>query len=69
MKRLPTRFKSGSKEPQMAFRVLIYSWARFEEEQTERERRGVRNARFEWGKYAEEFFEEDDDEPPPTDFA
>ena len=53
----------------MAFRVLIYSWARFEEEQTERDGRAVRNARFEWGKYAEEFFDEVDDEPAPTDLA
>ena len=53
----------------MAFRVLIYSWARFEEEQTERDRRVVRNARFEWGKYAEEFFDEGDDEPAPIDLT
>ena len=53
----------------MAFRVLIYSWARFEEEQTERDRKAVRNARFEWGKYAEDFFDEDDETPPPTDLV
>ena len=44
-----------------AFRVLIYAWARFEDEQTDKGRRPVRNARLEWGKYAEEFFDEDDD--------
>lgn len=53
----------------MAFRVLVYSWARFEEEQTAGQRRAVRNARYEWGKYAEEFFEDDDETPPPTDLA
>ena len=52
-----------------AFRILIYSWARYEEEQAERPRRQVRNARLEWGKYAEEFFDEDDDSVPPTDLV
>ena len=50
-----------------AFRILIYSWARYEEEQSERDRRRVRDARLEWGKYAEEFFDENDDSVPPTD--
>ena len=44
-----------------AFRVLFYAWARYEDEQTERGRRPVRNARLEWGKYAEEFFDDDED--------
>ena len=65
----PDELQEGLERAAMAFRVLIYSWARFEEEQTERDRRGVRNARFEWGKYAEEFFDEDDDEPSPTDLV
>ena len=52
-----------------AFRILIYSWARYEEEQPERARRGVRDARLEWGKYAEEFFDEDDDAITPTDLV
>ena len=52
-----------------AFRILIYSWARYEEEQTERDRRRVRDARVEWGKCAEEFFDEDDDSVPPTDLV
>ena len=52
-----------------AFRILIYSWARYEDEQPEKPRRGVRNARLEWGKYAEEFFDEDDDSVPPTDLV
>ena len=52
-----------------AFRVLVYSWACYEDEQTERDRRRVRNARVEWGKYAEEFFDEDDGSVPPTDLV
>ena len=52
-----------------AFRVLIYSWARYEEEQTDRARRQVRDARVEWGKYAEEFFDEDDGSIAPTDLV
>lgn len=52
-----------------AFRILIYSWARYEEEQTDRAKRPVRNARVEWGKYAEEFFDEEDDSIPPTDLV
>ncbi len=52
-----------------AFRILIYSWARYEEEQTNRTRREVRNARWEWGRYAEDFFDEDDDSIPPTDLV
>lgn len=51
-----------------AFRILIYAWARFEDEQDEPKiKRQVRNTRMEWGKYAEEFFDDDDDERPPTD--
>ena len=50
-----------------AFRILIYSWARYEDEQTDQLKRRVRDARLEWGKYAEEFFEEDDGSIPPTD--
>ena len=52
-----------------AFRILIYSWARFEEEQKDRDRRQVRNARLEWGKSAEEFFDVDDSSIPPTDMV
>ena len=52
-----------------AFRILIYSWARYEDEQTDKPRRQVRNARMEWGRYAEEFFDEDDDSVPPTDLV
>lgn len=50
-----------------AFRILIYSWARYEDEQTDKMKRIVRDARIEWGKYAEEFFDEDDGSVPPTD--
>ena len=49
-----------------AFRILIYSWARYEDEQIGRDQRQVRNARVEWGKYAEEFFDEDDGSIAPT---
>ena len=52
-----------------AFRILIYSWARYEEEQTDHASRRVRDARMEWGKYAEEFFDEEDDSIPPTDLV
>ena len=52
-----------------AFRILIYSWARYEDEQTGRDQRQVRNARVEWGKYAEEFFDEDDGSISPTDLV
>lgn len=50
-----------------AFRILIYSWARYEDEQTDNMKRKIRDARIEWGKYAEEFFDEGDDSIPPTD--
>ena len=44
-----------------AFRILLYAWARYEEEQVGKDKRKVRDARVEWGKYAEEFFDEDED--------
>lgn len=43
-----------------AFRILLYAWGRYEDEQLDGERRKVRNARYEWGKYAEDFFVEDE---------
>ena len=52
-----------------AFRILVYSWARYEEEQTDRAQRQVRDARLEWGKYAEEFLDEDDGSIAPTDLV
>ena len=52
-----------------AFRILVYSWARYEEEQTDRAGRQVRNSRLEWGKCAEEFFDEDDGSITPTDLV
>lgn len=52
-----------------AFRILIYAWARYEDEQTDVMKRRVRDARLEWGKYAEEFFEEGDESIPPTDLV
>ena len=45
-----------------ALHTLLYAWARFEEEQTERDRKRVRNTRHEWGKYAEEFLDRSDDD-------
>ena len=38
----------------IALSVLIYAWGRYEDEQTGRGRRLVRDARVEWGKYGEE---------------
>lgn len=52
-----------------AFRILVYSWARYEEEQTGRDRKNVRDARIEWGRYAEEFFDDPEDELGPTDLV
>ncbi len=49
------------------FRVLIYAWARYEDEQEDYARRKVRDARMEWGRYAEEFFDSDDGSVLPTD--
>ena len=57
------------KKTAAAFRILVYSWARYEDEQIGREKRRVRDARWEWGKYAEEFFDEGDDSPDPTDLV
>lgn len=52
-----------------AFRILIYAWARYEDEQTDRHRYQVQNTRWEWGKYAYEFFDEGDDSIAPTDLV
>ena len=52
-----------------AFRILLYSWARYEEEQVGKDQRQVRDARVEWGKYAEEFFEEGDDSTGSSDLV
>ena len=49
------------RETAAAFRILIYAWARYEEEQVNGNRRRVRNSRVEWGKYADEFFDESDE--------
>ena len=46
-----------------AFRLLLYSWARYEEEQIEGAKRQIRKIRHEWGQYAEDFFTIED-EPP-----
>lgn len=52
-----------------ALRILLYAWSRYEEEQTDREKRKVRDTRLEWGKYAEEFFERGESFVPPTDLV
>lgn len=48
-----------------AFKVLLYAWARFEDEQPERGQAKARNMRWDWGRFASEFFtppdEGDDD--------
>ena len=61
--------KASLRKAAAAFKILVYSWARFEEEQSEADRRRIRNARLEWGKYAEDFFDEADDSIPPTDLV
>ena len=52
-----------------AFKILIYAWARYEEEQTDRVRSTVQFSRIEWGKYAQDFFEIDDDSFNPTNLV
>ena len=47
-----------------AFRLLIYSWARYESELTGNDKKMARRSRTQWGIYADEFFEEDDGTPP-----
>ena len=46
-----------------AFRLLLYSWARYEDEQSEGAKRQIRKTRHAWGQYAEDFFTIED-EPP-----
>lgn len=41
----------------IALQVMIYAWAGFEDEQTGRSRRMIRNARLEWGRYGEELLD------------
>ena len=57
------------REAKAAFRILIYSWARYEDEQAGGTRRQVRNSRLEWGKCAEEFFDDSDDSLLITDMV
>ena len=59
--------KERLEKADMAFRLLIYAWGRFEDEQEGRAKHKIRDARIEWGRYAEEFFDEDDEIPGPTD--
>lgn len=47
-----------------AFKLLIYSWARYEGEQTGSDKKMARRARIQWGIYADDFFDEDDGTPP-----
>ncbi len=61
--------RSRLEQATAAFRILIYAWARYEDEQTERDQRQVRNSRIEWGKYAEEFFDDNDDSIPPINLV
>jgi len=53
----------------IAFEILLFSWARYEDEQIERDKRMVRDVRIEWGKYAEEFFDDDDGLIAPSNFS
>ena len=51
-----------------AFEILLFSWARYEEEQPEKMRRKVIDSRIEWGKYARDFLDDNsDDFITPTD--
>lgn len=59
--------KERLEKADMAFRLLMYAWGRFEDEQEGRAKNKIRDARIEWGRYAEEFFDEDDETPAPTD--
>lgn len=54
----------------MAFRLLIYAWARFEDEQdSERLKDRIMEFRIDWGKMAKDFFYEDDESPYPSDLV
>ena len=55
------------REVKAAFRILIYAWARYEEEQSGSARRHARDSRVEWGKCAEDFFDDDDGSLPIVD--
>ncbi len=44
-----------------AFRLLLYSWARYEDEQYNGSKRQIQKTRREWGKYAEDFFTLEDE--------
>lgn len=53
-----------------AFRLLIYSWARFEDEQIDSKKATLWKIRSDWGEYAREFFDIDpDDSIDPTDLV
>jgi len=45
-----------------AFRLLVYSWARLEDEAPSAKRNELRDTRVDWGRYAEAFFTIEDDE-------
>ena len=59
--------RSRLREVKAAFRILIYAWARYEEEQSGSARRYARDSRVEWGKCAEDFFDENDESLPIVD--
>ena len=52
-----------------AFRILVYAWARYEEEQTDRARRQVRNSRLGGESARRSFSYEDDGSITPTDLV
>lgn len=45
-----------------ALRMLLYAYARYEDEQLATKKRTARDVRVEWGKYAEDFFEPGEDD-------
>ena len=52
-----------------AFRLLLYAWARLEDELPDARKRAIRDLRNDWGRYAEAFFIIEDQEIAPTDLV
>ena len=50
-----------------AFRLLLYAWARLEDELPDERKRAMRDLRNDWGRYAEDFFIIEEQAIAPTD--